>query len=87
MSKKLSSKFNIWGSYGVEKEAVMPLFVTLNHKVLKPTKRLTILINRLRHIINYKVLKLEWIDNMCFRRLRHIINYKVLKQASESSSR
>lgn len=57
MSKKLSSKFNIWGSYGVEKEAVMPLFVTLNHKVLKPTKRLTILINRLRHIINYKVLK------------------------------
>ena len=28
MSKKLSSKFNIWGSYGVEKEAVMPLFVT-----------------------------------------------------------
>ena len=58
MSKKLSSKFNIWGSYGVEKEAVMPLFVTLNHKVLKPTKRLTILINRLRHIINYKVLKL-----------------------------
>lgn len=37
MSKKLSSKFNIWGSYGVEKEAVMPLFVTLNHKVVEPT--------------------------------------------------
>ena len=28
MSKKLSSKFNIGGSYGVKKEAVMPLFVT-----------------------------------------------------------
>lgn len=43
MSKKLSSKFNIWGSYGVEKEAVMPLFVTLNHKVLKPFSVLLLL--------------------------------------------
>lgn len=57
MSKKLSSKFNIWGSYGVEKEAVMPLFVTLNYKVLKQGMYTSLPHLCLRHIINYKVLK------------------------------
>ena len=59
MSKKLSSKFNIWGSYGVEKEAVMPLFVTLNYKVLKQGMYTSLPHLCLRHIINYKVLKLH----------------------------
>ena len=43
--------------HDVEKEAVMPLFVTLNHKVLKHLDMIKPLHTGLRHIINYKVLK------------------------------
>lgn len=35
----------------------MPLFVTLNHKVLKPCGKFFSVHVSLRHIINYKVLK------------------------------
>ena len=59
----------------------MPLFVTLNHKVLKLDKPRDVYYSGLRHIINYKVLKRYVINDHQPVCLRHIINYKVLKHS------